>query len=176
VFEVRYGYDAWGNRLREACFDPAGEPVDCGSTGFHEILQETDEAGRAVRETFLDSQGNRARNLSTWARELRYDNYDHLSETRSLDRRGELVESLGLAIRRQLYDRGHRLFGVLLFDAQERPASYTGCFTGVECPDSAWHAVRVQRAPNGRLLKNQYFDARKQLLLELDCSRSMCFQ
>jgi len=176
VFEVRLGYDGWGNQVREACYDAAGEPVDCGSTGFHEIVREPDEAGRSVRETFLDSQGRRARNLSTWERRLRYDNYDHLSETRSLDQRGELVESLGLAIRRQLYDRGHRLFGVLLFDAQDRPARYGGCFTGVECPDTAWHAVRVVRATNGRLVKNQYFDARRQLVLELDCARSKCFQ
>ncbi len=176
VFEVRLAHDAWGNRTREACYDPAGEPVDCGGTGFHEIVREPDEAGRSVRETFVDPRGNPARNLSTWVRVLAYDNYDHLSETRSLDMRGGLVESLGMAIRRQLYDRGHRLFAVLLFDAQDRPARYAGCFTGATCPSEAWHAVRVVRAPNGRVLKNQFFDAGRRLVQEIDCARARCFQ
>ena len=91
--------------------------------------------------------------------------------------RGQLFESDGMAIKRNYYDDTHLLFGIALLDAQERPARYSACFTGVDCPpgNQDWHAVRIVRSPDGRATYNHYFDADGEKIMTLDCKTQQCW-
>ena len=80
-----------------------------------------------------------------------------------------------MSIKRYLYDEGHRDFAKLLFDVSDKRARYTGCFTGQDCPNKAWHAVRVRRQANGKGIGNLYFDADGQLMATLDCVKKRCW-
>jgi len=83
---------------------------------------------------------------------------------------------LGSSIRRQLYEAGHRRFAVLLLDAKGKPAHYSGCYSGVHCPSGIkWHAVRIVRSPTGGVLRNQFFDARGQLVHTFACGTARCW-
>ena len=74
------------------------------------------------------------------------------------------------------YDSSGQLDAMLLFDEEHRPARYTGCFTGHQCPDVAWHAVRVVRDATGRVTGNRFFDAAGHLVVELPCNANDCWE
>lgn len=176
VFEVRYVRDALGRQLRRSCHDEAGAPVECASTGFHAANATYDDAGRETETTFEDTEGKRTTNLSTWLRRRTYDAYDHVYEVQNLDAGGKLLESFGAASMRYLYDEGHRLFAMLLYDAQGDAARYRACFTGKTCPSNPWHAVRIVRSESGQVTQNLYFDAERQLIKTLDCRSERCWR
>ncbi|MBN2495320.1 MAG: hypothetical protein JXR96_12055 [Deltaproteobacteria bacterium] len=176
VFELRLAWDDLGRLVREACFDASGQAIACGGTGFHAIVKSYDSAGRVTEARFLGTQGQPASNLGTMVRRFRYDNYDHQVESLNHAADGTLADSLGMSIQRRLYDPGHRLFAVLLYDKDDAPARYTGCFTGARCPERPWHAVRVVRTPNGRVDTNLFFDADRQLVLSMDCTTNPCWR
>jgi hypothetical protein len=175
VFEIRNQWDERGSNVGRACYDASGTAAPCGRTGFHAIKWTVDDAGRKIEERYLDVQGGAATNLGCALRRFQYDNYDHNFETRNFDARGQLVEALGQAIRRELYDDAHRKFGVLLLDKAGKPASYTGCYVGVSCPNRPWHAVRIVRSPKGSVEKNLFFDAAGQLIHTQSCGATRCF-
>ncbi|MBA3395056.1 MAG: hypothetical protein H0T89_20585 [Deltaproteobacteria bacterium] len=176
AYEVRNKWDDRGNAIRIACFAAGGRPQKCSITDFHAKESTYDEAGREVSEIYFDARGERTTNIGITMRRFQYDNYDHTFEARNYDEDGALVDALGFAVRRDLYDDAHRLFGVLLFDSNNRPAAYTGCFGGTTCPETeSWHAVRVRRRSDGTVASNQFFDANGQLLETFDCTRVMCF-
>lgn len=175
VFETRGQLDEAGDLVGESCHDAAGEPAPCGTTGFHARKMTYDDAGRRLTETYHGVDGGPSTNMGAAARRFRYDNYDHPFEAQTLDARGELLEVLGTAIRRDLHDAAHRRFGVVLLDRQGRPARYGGCYTGVTCPRRPWHAVRIVRRANGSAESNQFFDAAGQLLETKACSATPCF-
>ncbi|MCC6749198.1 MAG: hypothetical protein IT371_16165 [Deltaproteobacteria bacterium] len=176
VYEVRYQYDDFGNRVRIACHGDDGAPTDCARTGHHAELQVFDDAGRLKEERFLDTKGAPGTNFGTAVRRYRYDAYDHLIETENFDGDGKRKEVFGSAIQRRIYDERHRLFAVLLLDGQGNPAKYTGCYTGRDCPRGAWHAVRLVRDGLGRVRSNQYFDHQGQPIATLMCSSVRCWR
>jgi len=175
VFEVRLRHDEHGNVTHEACFGREGEPVLCGRTGFHEARYVWDDAGRNTEERFYDTRGGATTNLGCVIRRHQHDNYDHLYEAKDFDAQGRPIESMGKAVFRKLYDQSHRQFAVILLDKEGRPARYRGCFTGVQCPPRPWHAVRIDRSPNGRVLTNRFFDEKGQLIHTMDCTSSRCW-
>lgn len=175
VFELRYRYDDNDHVVETTCFDKAGAPTRCGSTGFHGYRDEYDDAGRESAETFIDAEGRSTTNLGTWKRTFRYDNYDHLVEERSLDASGKLLTSGVAGLRRNLWDANHRLFAVKMFDAEDRPIGYQGCYVGATCPNQPWHAARVDRRADGEVLTNRFFDADGQLIGTIDCRAKPCF-
>jgi hypothetical protein len=136
----------------------------------------SDDAGREIEETFFDDRGQPASNGGTVVRRFRYDNYDHVFEATNHDADGELFEYLGMTTQRKLYDAAHREFAVLLLDRAGKPARYTGCFTGAHCPAGAWHAVRINRRPDGTVESNQFFDADGQLIETTSCTKERCFE
>ncbi len=176
VHELRTQVDERGNATAQSCYGERGEPVLCGTTGFHGMLWKRDGAGRATEERFLGVDGSPTSNLGCHVRRFQYDNYDHLYESRNHDASGALIEVMGTAIRRELYDAGHRKFAVLLLNRGARPARYTGCYSGVDCPRGAWHAVRIVRSATGAVEKNQYFDAAGQLIHTLQCRQQRCWR
>lgn len=176
AFEVRYDLDPTGLRIEQTCFDETGSPAHCGGTGFHGRITKVDEAGREVEARFFDISRTPTTNQGTHVRTFRYDAYDHLIETRNIDERGRLIESMGNAITRYLYDDGHRLFAVLLQDRSGKPATYTGCFTGLTCPGRHWHAVRVVRSEKGRATQNLFFDRDRALVFTSDCALAQCWK
>src|SRR5204862_876556 len=123
-----------------------------------------DDAGRPILQTFIDVRGLPTTNMGTAQRKTRFDNYDHPAESRSLDASGADTDSSGMTIRRNLWDATHRLFAIQLFDRDNKPARYTACYIGATCPAGAWHAVRINRRPNGTAQTNQFFDADGQLI------------
>ena len=175
VYELRYVLDDAGLIVEQTCFDETSSATPCGSTGFHGRATKYDEAGREVEARFFDTARAPTTNQGTFIRAFSYDAYDHLIETRNLDQRGGLVDSMGNSIGRYLYDEGHRLFGVLLYDADSKPATYTGCFAGLTCPSRPWHAVRVVRSDKGRATKNMFFDRDRNLVFTSDCDSAQCW-
>jgi hypothetical protein len=175
VFELRRGWDALGNLVEESCWGASGEAIECDHTGFHAQRIAVDDAGRTREIRYLDAGGAPATNLGVAVRRYIYDNYDHLHEIDGFDESGDFVEALGMAAQRRLYDPGHRLFALILLDKAGKPARYTGCFTGRDCPARDWHAVRIYRGPNGRVVKNVYFDADGQLVETMDCDQKRCW-
>lgn len=176
VFELRYTFDDVGHQLSEACFAPGGVAVDCGTTGFHEMRSTFDDAGRQITRTFRDTAGLPGTNVDISTIKTRYDNYDHVTETRNYDAEGEVRISQGAAIRRDLWDATHRSFGVLMLDRDGHPAAYGGCYTGATCPTVPWHAVRIRRRPTGTVEANQFFDVDGQLIKTIDCRTAPCFE
>lgn len=175
VHELRSQLDERGSVTGQSCHDARGEPVLCGTTGFHAILWRRDAVGRSLEERFLGVDGAPTSNLGCHVRRFQYDNYDHLFESRNHDAKDGLVEVMGGAIRRELYDPGHRRFAVLVLDRNARPARYTGCYAGVDCPRGPWHAVRIVRSASGAVERNQYFDAAGQLIHTLRCNQARCW-
>jgi hypothetical protein len=176
VHELRRQHDARGNMIGQSCYSAKGEPMLCGSTGFHALLWRRDDAGRSIEERFLGVDGAPSSNLGCHLRRFQYDNYDHLYESRNHDAKGALTGVMGTAVRRELYDAGHRRFAVLLLDRAGKPARYKGCYSGVECPRGSWHAVRIVRLASGSVEKNQYFDHAGQLIHTLGCQRHRCWK
>jgi len=175
VFEVRHQRDALGNVTSDSCFSPRGQAVLCDGTGMHRSVTRFDEAGRQIDRRFFDPQGGVTTNLGCAIRRYRHDNYDHEVEAADHDAQGKVIESMGKAFLRTLYDQSHRRFAVLLLDKEQRPARYAGCFTGVTCPSSPWHAVRIVRDRKGAVVKNLYFDADQQLVQSVDCLHNRCW-
>ena len=176
VHELRWTHDDAGHATEMRCFDDAGTAVECSNTGFHGWRDEFDDAGRLVSQRFIDTSGGVATNMGIFQRTFRYDNYDHEVESRSLDRDGKLMEVHGMAIRRNLWDATHRLFAVQLYGLDDKPASYRACYVGATCPKEPWHAVRLHRRADGRVLTNQFFDADGQPIATIDCLESPCFE
>jgi len=176
VYELRYVLDETGLRIEIACFDGTRSATPCGTTGFHGRAIRYDEAAREVEARFFDNAHTPCTNRGTFVRTLAYDAYDHLIETKNLDKHGRVIESMGNATNRYLYDDGHRLFGILLYDAQGKPAIYSGCFTGLTCPSRPWHAVRVVRSDKGRVTKNLFFDRSRALVHTNDCGVAQCWK
>jgi hypothetical protein len=176
IFEERNRFDPLGRRVEQSCHGPTGANVLCGGTGYHAERIVYDDAGRVAEERFRGIDGSPASNLGTSIRRFEYDSYDHLSVARELDAAGQPIEGDGLASRTQLYDQGHRLFAVLLFDRDERPARYTQCFVGVDCPDVPWHAVRIVRSADGKVVQNLFFDADAQRIETMDCTEHRCWE
>jgi len=176
VFEVRKEYDALGNLVEETCWGASGEPTECDHTGYHAEKVTVDDAGRPREVRYFDSDGTATTNLGVAKRRYVYDNYDHLHQIDGFGADGDVVDSMGMATQRRLYDAGHHLFALILFDRSGQPAHYTGCFTGRDCPTRDWHAVRIVRGPNGRAIKNQFFDAGGQLIETIDCDSKRCWQ
>ncbi len=175
VFELRRTWDALDNLVEESCWGASGEAVECDHTGYHTERIVVDEAGRTREVRYFDAQGLAATNLGVAVRRYIYDNYDHLREIHGFGEDGDVASSLGMSVQRRLYDPGHRLFALLLFDRSGQPARYAGCFTGRDCPPREWHAVRIYRGANGRVIKNAYFDADGQHLDTLDCDTHRCW-
>lgn len=175
-FEERRSYDAVGNVEAKSYHGVAGEPLQCGRTGFHGLRSSYDAAGRMTERRFIGTDGRPSSNLGTIARKQRYDNYDHLAVSTNYGADGKLISALGTAINRRIYDSGHRLFGILLFDAQQKPARYRGCYTGRTCPDVPWHAMRVVREANGSVMRNLFFDHDGQLIRTVLCDRARCWK
>lgn len=174
-FETRKTWDERGRLLTVGYHGPDGGPVECARTGYQGLRYERDDADRVIRQRFVAVDGTPGTNLGCAVRHFRHDNYDHVVETRNHGIDGKLVDVLGLAIKRYLYDEGHRDFAKLLFDVDDRPARYTGCFTGQQCPGQTWHALRVRRTANGKVASNVYFDHDGQLKATLDCSKKRCW-
>lgn len=175
AFEVRFEYDERGNTVLETYHGASGQPVQCSKTGYHGIKSTVDDAGRTTQTHFIDVRGRPATNMGCAVRRFDYDNYDHQIKATNYDARGKLYNVRGMAIRAAIYDQGHRRFGLLLYDAQQRPASYRACFTGVRCPGKAWHAVRIMRNPQGKVTTNLYFDRDGQLIHTLNCDKQRCW-
>jgi hypothetical protein len=175
-YEMAIEYDKLDNEISRACFDSAGKPMQCGTLGFHRHKSERDDAGHEVARTFLDEHGASALNLSAHTRKFRFDNYDHMYESTGYDIKGNVVEGLGMATRRDLYDSAHRLFGVVLLDRNGKPAHFTGCYAGSTCPKAGWHAVRIVRRADGDAQTNQFFDQAGQLIETADCKKVRCFK
>jgi uncharacterized protein YjhX (UPF0386 family) len=176
AFEERLTRDSRGNITAKAYFGSAGRPMGCSRTGFHGLRHKVDGAGRNIEKRFVNSDGSPGTNLGTALRKLRFDNYDHFVEARNYTPSGKLHPALGSAIQRRVYDQGHRLFGILLYDEQRRPARYRGCYTGRTCPDQPWHAMRVVREANGRVSRNLFFDKDGQLIRTVLCARARCWK
>lgn len=176
VFELRRRYDELGRTVEMSCHGRDGKGVQCGSTGYHALLSRYDDAGREVEQRFLAVDRAPTTNIGTAIRRFEYDSYDHLSVSGELDAAGQPIGSNGMASYRQLYDPGHRRFAMLLYDRQERPARYTGCFVGVDCPGTAWHAVRIVRTPEGKVVSNIFFDHAARRIHTTDCAISLCFE
>jgi hypothetical protein len=175
VFELRKSWDALGNLVEETCWGASGEPVECDHTGFHGERITVDEVGRTREVRYFDVAGEPTTNLGVGVRRYGYDNYDHLRVIHGFGLDGDVLESLGMHVQSRLYDPGHRLFALLLFDKAGKPARYTGCFTGRDCPARDWHAVRIFRGANGRVTRNAYFDADGQLIENIDCDSRRCW-
>lgn len=175
VFAVTLGYDARGRRTDEACFDQDGDRTQCDGAGFHRLKTMYDDAGRATEEHYYDEQGTAVDNLGATVHRYRYDNYDHLYESRSYDATGAISVVMGASIRRELYDTSQRHFGILMLDAQGKPAPYVGCYVGLDCPSTAWHAVRIVRRTDSSVEQNLFFDVDGQLILKNDCTHARCF-
>lgn len=176
VHEMRYQYDRLGRQTVESCHDEDGHLTECGEgTGFARAKDTFDDNGRIAERRFFDDNGQPATNRETVVRRYIYDNYDHLHETRNIDADGELLESDGMAIKRNYYDDTHMLFGIVLLDRDERPSKYTACFTGAICPTEDWHAVRIVRSPDGRATYNHYFDSTGAKVMTLDCKTQKCW-
>lgn len=173
--EVRYRYDQLGRQVSESCHDASGDNIECARTGFHRTADTLDANGRIAERRFFATDGTAATNRGTVRRRYLYDNYDHLAEAQNLDEDGALVAADGMAIKRNYYDDRHRLFGLVLLDTNGQPAHYASCFTGVECPDDPWHAVRVVRSPDGRVTHNHYFDHHGKLMVTIDCRQDQCW-
>ncbi len=173
--ELRRTVDDLGRETEESCFAWDGAAIECAETGYHRAVTTYDAAGRPVEERFFDTTGASASNLGAVIRRMTYDSYDHTIELQDLDADGQLLEVEGAAIRRNYYDDRHQLFGVALLDARGAPANYTSCYAGVDCPDRAWHAVRLRRAGDGTVVENLYFDSAGQLIETVDCARRACF-
>jgi hypothetical protein len=175
VFEVRWQYDEVGNPVGTSCYDSEGEPVECASAGYHALRRTYDDAGRNTQLRFFDTRGAPTTGLEAAAVHSTYDSYDHLFESTVVDADGELVETNGMTTRRDLYDTAHRRFAIVLLDRAGKPAQYTACYVGVTCPEKAWHAVRLVRGIDGRVMSNQFFDSTGQLVATQDCSTATCF-
>jgi hypothetical protein len=176
VAEMRWEYDELGNEIGMSCHDAGGEPVDCGTTGFHAEESVFDAAGREIEARFYDTERRRTSNLGAFGRRSIYDNYDHAAEIQELDEHGALVDSHGMAVRKLYYDDSHRLFGVVLFDRLGQPARYYSCFIDLTCPEGLeWHAVRIVSSPTGRSEKNLFFDDDGQLIATVDCGEHPCW-
>src|SRR5262249_44477662 len=115
-------------------------------------------------------------NLGVAKRRYVYDNYDHLHQIDGFGPDGDVVESMGMATQRRLYDAGHRLFALILLDRSGQPAHYAGCFSGRDCPARYWPAVLLVPGLNGRAETNQFFDASGQLIDTVDCDTRRCWQ
>ncbi|HWO17228.1 MAG TPA: hypothetical protein VNO30_00570 [Kofleriaceae bacterium] len=175
AFELRRTFDRLGNQLSQSCHDEDGDKVECPNADFHAMLSVYDDAGRELLQSYRDADGDPTDNYGSFKRSYKYDNYDHLVEMLNLDRSGALTESLGVAIRKDLFDTAHRRFGILLYDESGEPARNSGCYTGVTCPDRPWHAVRIVRRRDGTVEKNLFFDANKKLIDTKFCSAMPCF-
>jgi hypothetical protein len=149
--------------------------VDCGLTGYHRTTQSRDDAGRVVEARFFDRAGRPTTNVGTSIRRFRHDSYDHVYEATDHDFTGRVIEAQGKTTFRTLYDQRHRLFAIVLLDRRGKPARYHGCYTGVDCPSGEWHAVRIDRSPRGRVLRNRYFDSRGKLAATIDCATHRCW-
>tara|TARA_R110002096_G_scaffold350395_3_gene543598 strand:- start:48084 stop:49856 length:1773 start_codon:yes stop_codon:yes gene_type:complete len=174
-FELRYKYDPWGNQVERSCFDAKEQPVECSGTGAHVFVEIFDEAGRNVETRYLNRSRQPTKSLGTSVSRSIYDNYDHTSQVLREDEQGNLISSNGMSKMTFLYDPGHQIFGVLLLDADDKPAHYGACFVGLKCPSQPWHALRVMRSANGQLLSNIFFDAQKLEIKTVDCATSKCF-
>jgi hypothetical protein len=175
AFELRKSWDPLGNLVEESCWGASAEPIECDHTGFHVEKLVSDDAGRTRSVRYFGQSGETATNLGVAVRRYSYDNYDHIRQIDGFDESGDVVEALGMASQRRLYDSGHRLFALLLFDRSGKPAHYSGCFTGRDCPARDWHAVRIFRGDNGHTTRNEYFDADGQLVETLDCDSQRCW-
>jgi hypothetical protein len=175
AFELRKSWDPLGNLVEESCWGPSGERIECDHTGYHAEKIVVDDAGRTRNVRYFGVLGEPATNLGVAVRRYVYDNYDHIREIDGFDETGDVVEALGMASQRRLYDPGHRLFALLLYDRNGKPATYKGCFTGRDCPARDWHAVRIFRGDNGRVTKNEFFDSDAQLIESMDCDTHRCW-
>jgi hypothetical protein len=175
VFEIRHEYDERGNATVTTCHDAFGKLTTCTNLGFARQQSTYDNVGREIARVFFDTDGNPAMNTGAVTRKFIYDNYDHLFEGRGYDKAGQVIETLGNAVRRDLYDIAHRKFAVVLLDKDGKPARYTGCYGGSTCPKT-WHAMRIVRKPDGIVDKNQFFDERGQLIETKDCGNVRCFR
>lgn len=174
--EERYELDAHGRTVTIACHAADGAPAACGALGFHAKHTTYDDAGREIEATFTAADGRRANNLGTWKRRTTWDAYDHRREVTYLDAAGAPTETLGASRARYVYDAGHRLFGMLLFGNDGEPATYRGCYTSRRCPSEPWHAVRIERAPSGRVETNLFFGPDRRRLGSLDCDDGLCWR
>ncbi len=177
AFEQRKAYDELGNLRKVTHHGPAGEAVNCSGAGYHGITYTHDDAGRTKETRFLKRDGSAGTNLGCVVRRYRYDNYDHRVKTINYGFDGKVKDVRGMGSMRIIYDRGHRLFGLLLYDVDDRPARYRACFTGRSCPSKKpWHAVRVMRRANGSVARNSFFDHEGQLVKTISCDKVPCWQ
>ncbi len=177
VHEVRASWDAVGNQTAQSCWDAAGTKVECSRTGFHRQEMTYDDAGREISSRYFDTDGKPTTNVGVFEHRYRYDNYDHPFETRFLGEDGELADSMGASIMRELFDASHRHFAKLLYDRDTKPAHYKGCFTDGTCPTGRdWHALRIVRHADGSVVANQFFDAEGQLIETTQCADVPCFR
>ena len=177
AFELRREYDELGNVRKVSHHGPAGQAVNCSGAGYHGITYTHDDAGRSKETRFLKRDGSAGTNLGCAVRRYRYDNYDHRVKTINYGFDGKVRDVRGMGSMRIIYDRGHRLFGLLLYDIHDRPARYRACFTGRSCPSKKpWHAVRVMRRANGSVARNSFFDHEGQLVKTINCDKVPCWQ
>jgi hypothetical protein len=176
AFELRYTWDQVGNVLSVGCWDENGRPEECSRMGFHQIHSAYDDAGHETEQRFFDEQGLATTNLGAAIRRFRYDNYDHLAETRNFNAAAEPFEISGYGVRRDIYDVAHRRAGFLLFDKRDQPSRYGACIAGASCPiGKVWHAVRIIRRVDGSPEKNEFFDENRQLIETYVCATAKCF-
>ena len=176
-FELRMWYDKQGNVIKRTYHDPSGVPKNCSGAGYHGITHVRDEAGRTKETRFIDRRGNAGTNLGCAVRRFQYDNYDHQVKTVNYGFDGKIKDVRGMGSMRIIYDQGHRQFGILLYDIQDRPARYRACFTSRTCPrKKTWHAMRIQRRANGSVSKNLFFDHEGQLVATISCDKKPCWR
>jgi hypothetical protein len=176
VFELRYTFDERGRQTGTACYDASRKPVLCSQMGYHGRVDTLDDAGREIEVRFYGPDGKAATNLGVAIRKSIYNNYDHVHEAIGLDENRKPKATRGMVKQRFVYDKGHRMFGMLLFDANGKPARYRACFSRMTCPGRPWHAIRIIRSQRGDVTQNVFFDYRKQHVGTIDCKRNPCWE
>ncbi len=175
-FELRESYDAVGNSITTQCFGVDGAAQNCPRTEYSIIHTSFDTAGRLIVSSYADTAGKPTVNFGATVSRFQYDNYDHRVTSSYYDRAGQQIAVLGAKRRRDLYDAKHRRFGIVMDDGTGRPVAYTGCFSGVQCPEQGWHAVRIVRRPDGNVEQNLFFNARGGLIKTQACATVSCFE
>ena len=162
VHEVRQRFDEQGRRVRLTCHDEGGAPARC-APGFFGVATEHDADGREIGDRYLDEAGRPTREGRRYV-------LDAAGRTLAVHNQRED----GRRTERSVRDGRGRLLEMSIVDGSGKPATVTSCYTGLTCPDGAWHAVRLRRDDSGRIIANVFFDAHGQRLAVVDCSRDAC--